>query len=124
RQERHAFVEGGLTHRRKVRGMLVRGGREGGNPRHARYRLMQQLQPFGIELRCQHSDAGYIAAWVGESSREARGNRVLADERPDNRWSARRLLRRADGVTGGNDCIGVSRGELTCQRRQFFYRPE
>src|SRR5438105_6288776 len=51
-------------------------------------------------------------------------NRVLADERPDNRCSARRLLRRADGVTGGNDCIGVSRGELTCQRRQFFYRPE
>jgi len=78
---------------------------------------MQQLQPFAIELWRQHRDAGYIAAWAGESSREARGNRVLADKRPDDRCSGRRLLRRADGVTGGNHCIGVSRGELTCQRR-------
>ena len=70
---------------------------------------MQHVQPFAIELRRQHSDAGYIAAWSGETYREARGDRVLTDERPDDCYSARRLLRRIDGVTTGNDCIGVSR---------------
>ena len=87
-----------------------------------RHRLVQQLQPFAIELRRPDHQAGDIAARPRHASGKAGGDRILAAIGHDDRNGIRRRPCRGDRRAAGNDHIRFEIDQLTSKDRQLLRR--